>query len=253
LFALRAAARKHKTDPDSLANLLAQFSDKLARIDAGGAEIQQLKSAAAEAKHAFETAAESLSIARVKGAKSLDRAVAKELKPLKLGEVVFKTEIVTERDAHAGPKGIDRVGFVLSTTPGTAPRPLLKIASGGERARLLLALRVCLARVGTAGTLIFDEVDQGIGGAVAAAVGLRLARLARDVQVLVVTHSPQVAAQGERHLRVLKRVGADGLISGVDAISGSERREEIARMLSGAQVTDEARAAATSLIEARLP
>lgn len=253
LFALRAAARKHKTDPDSLAALLSQFSTSLASIDAGGAEIEHLRVATDDAWRAFKDAAEKLSAARTKAAKKLDAAVAKELRPLKLGDAVFQTEIVSEEAGQAGPKGMNRVRFVLSTTPGGPLRPLLKVASGGERARLLLALRVCLARTGTAGTLIFDEVDRGIGGAVAAAVGHRLARLAGDVQVLVVTHSPQVAAQGGRHLRVLKRAEGDDMIAGVDALSGDDRQEEIARMLSGAKITDEARAAALSLIEARSP
>jgi DNA repair protein RecN (Recombination protein N) len=248
LFALRAAARKHKTDVALLPRLLEGFHRRLEQLDHGGAALGQLTQASAKAREAFLQAAKRLSTSRARAAKSLDKALKAELPPLKLGGATFRTCIDKLEESQAGAAGLERVRFEISTNPGSPPGPLEKIASGGERARLLLALKVCLTRSKGVPSLIFDEVDEGVGGAVADAVGERLARLAEGVQVLVVTHSPQVAARGERHIRVLKQSAKSSARAEVEILDGDARREEIARMLSGAQITDEARAAAQSLI-----
>jgi len=251
LFALRAAARKHGVDVDKLAALRDDFAAKLALIDDQGDAAQRLEREATRAKAAFTTAASRLSAIRADAAVRLDRAVAGELVPLKMERARFHTTIERLNEGDWGPAGFDRVVFQVATNPGAAPGPLNKIASGGELARFMLALRVVLAGAGAVGTLIFDEVDTGIGGAVAAAVGERLARLGRDAQVLVVTHSPQVAARGDTHLKVMKSTDGETTTTTVVDLDGEARREEIARMLSGAVVTDEARAAAESLIAGR--
>jgi len=251
LFALRAAARKHGVDVDKLAALRDDFAAKLALIDDQGDAAQRLEREATRAKAAFTTAASRLSAIRADAAVRLDRAVAGELVPLKMERARFHTTIERLNEGDWGPTGFDRVVFQVATNPGAAPGPLNKIASGGELARFMLALRVVLAGAGAVGTLIFDEVDTGIGGAVAAAVGERLARLGRDAQVLVVTHSPQVAARGDTHLKVMKSTDGETTTTTVVDLDGEARREEIARMLSGAVVTDEARAAAESLIAGR--
>ena len=248
LFALRAAARKHHTEVEMLTPLLADFRRRLEQLDHSGAAHVQLSQASANARAEFLQAAQRLSTTRTRAAKALDKALKGEFAPLKLGGATFRTSIDKLEENQAGAAGLERVHFEIATNPGSPPGPLEKIASGGERARLLLALKVCLAKSKGVPSLVFDEVDEGVGGAVADAVGERLARLAQDVQVLVVTHSPQVAARGERHIRVLKESAKNTARATVETLDGAARREEIARMLSGAQVTDEARAAAQSLI-----
>jgi DNA repair protein RecN (Recombination protein N) len=199
----------------------------------------------------YREAAAALSRARQKAADKLDKAVNAELKPLRLERAKFSTEIVVEQDA-AGPHGFDRVEFWVRTNPGTRPGPLMKVASGGELARFLLALKVVLADRGSAPTLVFDEIDTGVGGAVADAIGVRLARLARRAQVIAVTHAPQVAARADRHYLISKSALDKGkrVITRVAEVAAERRREEIARMLAGAEITAEARAAAERLIKA---
>ncbi len=248
LFALRGAARQHGTDCDGLGDLLERAREALSRIDAGADGVQALARAVDGAADAFREMATALRAARHAAAARLDKAVARELRPLKLGHARFETALEPKDDAAWGPDGIDRCRFLLATQSDAALAPLAKIASGGERARLLLALRLCLAREAGLATLVFDEVDRGIGGAVAEAVGARLAKLARAAQVLVVTHSPQVAACGTFHYRVTKHTAGDGFETRVRRLDPGERREEIARMLSGRRITEEARAAAESLI-----
>ena len=248
LFSLRAAARKHRTDPDSLISLLTKLRGELDLIE-GGADRLTARAAATEAsRQVYLDKAREVSRARQRAARKLDEAVAAELGPLKLGRARFSTALDQAAEGVESRTGIDRCRFMLATDPGADSLPLAKVASGGERARLLLALRVCLARAAGLSTLVFDEIDRGIGGAVADAVGERLSRLARDVQVLVVTHSPQVAARGDRHYRVAKSEGEQGATARVRLLTDDQRREEIARMLSGAKVTEEARAAADSLL-----
>lgn len=247
LFDIRAMARKHRIDADALPALAEALTAKLAGIEAGGAHLAALETALAAAKADYDSAAMALSAARRGAAARLDAAVAAELAPLKLDTAQLRTAL---GPAEASASGIDRVEFLVSTNPGAPFGPLTKIASGGELSRFILALKVALAEQGGATTMIFDEVDRGVGGAVASAVGERLHRLAQGGQVLVVTHSPQVAARGARHLLIEK--SHDGLVTrtGVKALDPARRREEIARMLSGAQVTDEARAQAERLLEA---
>ena len=248
LFSLRAAARKHRTDADSLGPLLTRLRGELETIESGAGTLRALAAETEAARRAYRERAEALSAARRQAALALDEAVAGELAPLKLARARFGTALDAVADGAEGRTGIDRCRFTLSPDPGVDPQTLAKVASGGERARLLLALRVCLARAAGLTTLVFDEIDRGIGGAVADAVGERLARLARDVQVLVVTHSPQVAARGDHHFRVTRAEGEQGAAARVTLLGEDERREEIARMLSGAEVTEEARAAADSLL-----
>jgi DNA repair protein RecN (Recombination protein N) len=250
LFDLRALARKHRVEPDDLAALAEELGGRLARIEAGGEGLAALEKERAEARAAYLAEAETLSAARRAAAERLDAAVAAELVPLKLDAARFRTMIETLPEANWGAGGRDRVEFEVSTNPGAPFAPLVKIASGGELSRFILALKVALAEEGGAGTMIFDEVDRGVGGAVAAAIGDRLARLARRAQILVVTHSPQVAARADRHWLIRK--SSDGLVArtGIHRLDEAERREEIARMLSGAEVTDEARAQAERLLAA---
>ena len=251
LFALRAAGRKYNVPVDELAALARKYNGDIARIDAGEEKLKSLDAAAKIAEADFRTAAGALSKARTKAATALDKAVNGELKPLKLERAQFSTEIVSDA-AAAGPNGIDRVEFWVLTNPGTKPGPLMKIASGGELARFLLALKVVLADRGSAPTLVFDEIDTGVGGAVADAIGVRLARLASGVQVLAVTHAPQVAAQANRHYVISKDALEKGkrVATRVTEVAEERRREEIARMLAGAEITNEARAAAERLIKA---
>jgi DNA repair protein RecN (Recombination protein N) len=250
LFALRAAARKHDVTVAELPVLAERMAGQLAALDDGEAALGKLAAAAKRARAAFVSAAEAQAAARRKGAAKLDRAVAAELGPLKLEKAKFVTELVSLPEAEWSEQGIDRVRFMVATNPGAPPAPIAKIASGGELSRFLLALKVCLARVGDAGTIVFDEVDSGIGGATAAAVGERLKRLARDVQVLVVTHSPQVTAIADRQWLIRKTTTRSAASTDVVALDAEGRREEIARMLSGAEVTTEARAAADRLLAA---
>ena len=249
LFALRAAGRKYNVAVDDLAALSARHAADLATIDAGAEELKKLEAAAGAADAAYTKAAAALSAARKKAAAKLDKAVTAELKPLKLERARFFTSI--EPDGP-GPDGIDRIEFWVETNPGTRPGPLMKVASGGELARFLLALKVVLADRGSAPTLVFDEIDTGVGGAVADAIGQRLARLASKVQVVAVTHAPQVAARADRHYLITKDALARGkrVATNVSELAAERRREEIARMLAGAEITEEARKAAERLIRA---
>jgi DNA repair protein RecN (Recombination protein N) len=249
LFALRAASRKHNVPVDGLAALAARFMADLAALDAGEGHLKALEEAAAEGQKVYQKAAESLSRKRRAAAIELDRAVNAELPPLKLERARFITEITSDAErAHAD--GIDAVEFHVQTNPGTKPGPMMKVASGGELSRFMLALKVVLADRGSAPTLVFDEIDTGVGGAVADAIGQRLARLAEKVQVLSVTHAPQVAARAVRHFLIAKEDVEEGerVATRVVALETKARREEIARMLSGASITDEARAAAERLL-----
>jgi DNA repair protein RecN (Recombination protein N) len=250
-FALRAAARKHNVPVDQLNALAARYAAELGLIDAGAERLAALEQAARAADAQYREAAAALSRDRKKAAETLDRAVNDELKPLKLERAKFVTEIVTDPDA-GGPHGIDRVEFWVQTNPGTRPGPLMRVASGGELARFLLALKVVLADRGSASTLVFDEVDTGAGGAVADAIGVRLARLSRRAQVIAVTHAPQVAARADRHYLISKSALDKGkrVVTRVAELAADKRREEVARMLAGAEITAEARAAAERLIKA---
>ena len=247
LFDIRGLARKHRVEPDALAVLGAQMREQLAAIEAGGERIAELDARLLAAREAYSTAAAELTQQRHQAATRLDTAVAAELAPLKLDAARFRTAIAA---AEPGPAGTDRVEFEVSTNPGAPVGPLTRIASGGELSRFILALKVALAEAGSAATMIFDEVDRGVGGAVASAIGERLARLAEQSQVLVVTHSPQVAARASHHYRIEKSHGDSGTRTSVRKLSPEERREEIARMLSGASITDEARAQASRLLDA---
>jgi DNA repair protein RecN (Recombination protein N) len=251
LFALRAAARKYNVPVDALAPLAVRYGADLGLIDAGARQLAALDAAARQAQERYHAAATALSERRKSAADKLDRAVNAELKPLKLDRARFATEITTDPQMP-GPNGIDRIEFWVQTNPGTRPGPLMKIASGGELARFLLALKVVLADRGSAPTLVFDEVDTGVGGAVADAIGVRLARLARRAQVMAVTHAPQVAARADRHLLITKDALDKGkrMATRVVEVAADSRREEIARMLAGAEITAEARAAAERLIKA---
>jgi DNA repair protein RecN (Recombination protein N) len=248
LFALRAMARKHQTTVAALPALLAALRERLAALDAGEERITGLAAAAKAARATYREAAAALSAARQEAARKLDKAVAKELGPLRLEKARFMTEVTPLPEPAWGPEGADAVRFLVAMNPGLPPAPLARTASGGELARLMLALKVVLASDGTVPTLVFDEVDSGIGGATAAAVGERLARLAERLQVLVVTHSPQVAAKAAVQWRVAKAQAKSGTVTTVTPLDVAERREEIARMLAGERVTDAARAAADSLL-----
>ena len=250
LFELRALARKHRVEGEGLPALLSELQARHALISAGNEGLASREAEAAAAGEAYRAAAEAVSQARKAAALRLDAAVAGELAPLKLDAARFRTVVAPLPQGQWGPAGIDRVEFEIATNPGAPFGPLAKIASGGELSRFILALKVALAEESGAATMIFDEIDRGVGGAVASAIGERLARLAQRAQVLVVTHSPQVAARGDHHLLIAK--SHDGIVTrtGVHALDAGARREEIARMLSGAEVTDEARAQAGRLLEA---
>ncbi|HZT89359.1 MAG TPA: DNA repair protein RecN, partial [Stellaceae bacterium] len=248
LFALRAMARKHGLPVGELPRRRARLAQELAAIDAGAGELVALAEAAASTRAAFVAAAEAVSRARAAAARRLDAAVNAELKPLRLDKARFRTVLTPLPEEQWGEHGAERVQFEVATNPGAPFGPLARIASGGELSRFMLALKLVLAGGSPVPTLIFDEVDSGIGGAVAAAVGERLQRLGTSLQVLVVTHSPQVAARGAHHWRVAKRQTASATVTAVEELDESTRQEEIARMLSGSTVTAEARAAAASLI-----
>jgi DNA repair protein RecN (Recombination protein N) len=250
LFALRAAARKHKVEVAVLPDLAERLRGRLAGFDDRGREAAHLAALAAAAEAAFREAARALHDARAKAAERLDAAITRELKPLRFEKAVFRTDVAERPAERWGAEGADDVVFTMATNPGSAPGALHRIASGGELARIMLALKVVLARIGGTPTLVFDEVDSGISGAVADAVGARLAKLAQTHQVLVVTHSPQVAARGTQHLHVAKAVEKSVTRVAVTALDEAGKAEEVARMLAGARVTDEARAAAASLIRA---
>ncbi|AVO36707.1 DNA repair protein RecN [Pukyongiella litopenaei] len=246
LFAIRALARKHDVAPDELGGFADTLRDRLSALDAGVTGLADLAAAEDAAQAAYDAAAGSLSAARATAAGGLDTAVAAELAPLKLDRAQFSTLIAP---AEPGPDGRDAVAFTVATNPGAPAGPLDRIASGGELSRFLLALKVCLAGQGGSVTMIFDEIDRGVGGATADAVGRRLAALAADGQVLVVTHSPQVAARAAHHWRVAKQVENGDTVSTVAALGDAGRVDEIARMLAGDSITDEARAAARALLE----
>jgi DNA repair protein RecN (Recombination protein N) len=251
LFALRAAARKYDCPVDGLAALAARYSADLAALDAGEGQLKALAQAVAATEASYVAAADALSAARAAAAARLDVAVNAELAPLKLERAAFITQI--DRDAASrSTDGFDRVEFWVRTNPGTNPGPMVKVASGGELSRFMLALKVALADTGSAPTLVFDEIDTGVGGAVADAIGERLARLSARVQVVSVTHAPQVAAKAASHLLIAKAgvAGAERVATQVEALGEAARREEIARMLAGATITDEARAAAQRLLDA---
>jgi DNA repair protein RecN (Recombination protein N) len=252
LFALRALARKHRVQVDALPALQDKLEADLAAITTSESKAAELAKAAEQARGAYEQAATALSKARAKAAKKLDKDVAGELAPLKLEKARFVTQVDTVEIEVGGPSGVDRISFFVAANPGTEPGPMMKVASGGELARFILALKVVLASRGSAPTLIFDEVESGVGGATAAAVGERLAGLGENVQVLAVTHAPQVAALARGHLRIAKEAVAtstgEAMTTRVAVLGDDERREEVARMLAGQTITDEARAAADRLM-----
>jgi DNA repair protein RecN (Recombination protein N) len=250
LFEIRALARKHRVEADALPALAAELASRLAALDEGEKGLGELEIRVRDRRAAYEAEALRLSELRTAAAARLDAAVTRELVPLKLDAAKFRTLVAPLPEPQWGARGRDRVEFEVSTNPGSPVAPLTRIASGGELSRFILALKVALAEQGGAGTMIFDEIDRGVGGAVASAVGERLHRLAEGSQLLVVTHSPQVAARGTRHLLIEKSHAGLVTRTSVHALDDARRREEIARMLSGAEVTDEARAQAVRLLEA---
>jgi DNA repair protein RecN (Recombination protein N) len=250
LFEIRGIARKHRVEPDALPALTEELAARLAALEAGTSSLAALEARVRTARAAYEAEAAQLSARRSEAAARLDAAVAGELAPLKLDAARFRTVVEPLAEGQWTGRGRDRVEFEVSTNPGAPFAQLTKIASGGELSRFILALKVALAEQGGAGTMIFDEIDRGVGGAVASAIGERLHRLADRAQLLVVTHSPQVAARGARHLLIEKSHEGTVTRTGVQLLDEARRREEIARMLSGAQVTDEARAQAVRLLEA---
>ena len=250
LFDLRGLARKHNVRPEELAQLTEELAAKLDAIEAGGEGLAKLEADVARHGDAYRKAASALSAQRKEAAKRLDAAVAGELAPLKLDTAKFQTAVEELPEDRWTATGMDRVEFLISTNPGAPFAPLAKIASGGELSRFILALKVALAEEGGAATIIFDEIDRGVGGAVASAIGERLARLAgAGKQLLAVTHSPQVAAKGQSHYFIAKSSEGTVTRTGVTRLDPEGRRQEIARMLSGAEITDEARAQAARLME----
>ena len=245
LFAIRALARKHGEVPDELGTFAQNLRERLAALDAGEGNIAALTADLRGAEASYDKAADALTKQRTKAAKALDKAVMGELAPLKMERAVFETRV---SEGEAGPEGRDAVEFVVATNPGAPAGPLAKIASGGELSRFLLALKVCLTSDISGMTLIFDEIDRGVGGATADAVGRRLKALAEGGQVLVVTHSPQVAALGAHHWRVEKTVKNNQTLSRVVPLDENEQIDEVARMISGDTITTEARAAAKALL-----
>lgn len=250
LFALRAAGRKYQTPVDDLPALAAKLAGDLEALDHGEAELVRLEKEVSARESVLATKARMVSEKRHNAARALDEAIARELPPLKLERARFETRVETD-PARLEATGIDRVEFHVATNPGSRPGPMMKVASGGELARFMLALKVTLADRGSAPTLVFDEIDTGVGGAVADAIGARLARLAARVQVLAVTHAPQVAARAGTHFEIAKGASSEGdrVATRVRLLDDPARREEIARMLSGAAITNEARAAAARLLE----
>lgn len=248
LFALRALARKHNVQVDDLAALRDEMAAKLTDLDAGAERLAELEKNAREAASRYDEAAAGLSQLRRATGGNLVKAVAAELPALKLERAEFIVEVASAADDRSE-TGIDSVEFWVRTNPGTRAGPMMKVASGGELSRFLLALKVALADRGSAPTLVFDEIDTGVGGAVADAIGQRLARLSDKIQVLTVTHAPQVAARARAHFLISKSGGEDRVVTGVHEIDGAGRQEELARMLAGATITDEARAAAGRLLK----
>ena len=249
LFDLRALARKHRCEVDELPATMREMRAALDAIEAGDAELVELERAERMAHQVYRARAEALHANRVAAALRLDEAVAAELAPLKLDAARFRTAVVELPEERWGPSGMDSVEFLIATNPGANFAPLNKIASGGELSRFILALKVALAEQGGAATVIFDEIDRGVGGAVASAIGERLARLAQGGQLLAVTHSPQVAARGRTHYVIAKSSEGTVTRTSVHLLDDAGRQEEIARMLSGAEITSEARAQADRLLE----
>ncbi|QQG36061.1 MAG: DNA repair protein RecN [Micavibrio aeruginosavorus] len=249
LYALRGMARKHHCKPDDLAQLADRLREEVALIDKQDDRLAALGHQVMEARKSYEAEARAISRKRKDAAVKLDKLVAQELPPLKLDKARFETRVDAVSEDAWGPAGMDQVQFLVATNPGSYPGPLNKIASGGEMSRFMLALKVVMTEVGAAPTLVFDEVDSGIGGGTAAAVGERLARLAAGRQILVVTHSPQVAARAGSHFIVMKQGQKDTKTTVLPLQAMNDRREEIARMISGAEITAEARAAAAKLLE----
>ncbi len=247
LFAIRALARKHDVAPDDLGGFAEILRARLGQLDAGDADLAEHRAAVTTAEAVYDKAADDLSKSRLKAAAQLDNAVMGELAPLKMERAVFETHVTP---SEPGPDGRDTVAFTVATNPGAPAGPLNKIASGGELSRFLLALKVCLTGDDSARTMIFDEIDRGVGGATANAVGRRLANLAQGGQVLVVTHSPQVAARAAHHWRVQKQIADGQTLSTVTPLSPEDRVDEIARMVAGDTITDQARAAARALLDA---
>ena len=249
LFEMRAIARKHGVEVSLLPDLKEKFQNDLDNLDNDEANFERLRKEAKAARSQFIDLAGQLSEKRISSAKQMGDAVCAELAPLKLGAAIFSAEISPVDEANWSTKGVDKVSFQVATNPGAPAGPINKIASGGELARFMLALKVILANTDPVPVLVFDEVDAGIGGAVASAVGERLAKLGQEAQVLVVTHSPQVAAQANNHFVVKKLQSEASTSTTVEMLDDGARVEEIARMLSGETVTGEARAAADSLIK----
>ena len=249
LFELRALARKHRCEVDELPELMRDMRSRLESIEGSEAQLDALEAAAKDAGARYRKEAEALHDARLAAAARLDKAVAGELAPLKLDAARFRTSVTQLPEDRWGAQGMDTVEFLIATNPGADFAPLAKIASGGELSRFILALKVALAEQGGAATVIFDEIDRGVGGAVASAIGERLARLSADGQLLAVTHSPQVAARGRTHYMIAKSSQGTVTKTGVVLLDEAGRQEEIARMLSGAEVTPEARAQADRLLE----
>jgi DNA repair protein RecN (Recombination protein N) len=249
LFALRAAARKYNVPVDGLNALMKDFRSQIDQLEFGEKELSRLTAAVSEYRKAYIEAGQKLHAARREAAAKLDGAINAELPPLRMEKARFVTDIAEVEENEWGIDGIDRVQFTVATNPGSPPGALNKIASGGELSRFLLALKVVLARVSAVPSLVFDEVDSGVGGATAAAIGQRLHLLAKERQILVITHSPQVAARGRTHFYIAKRETEGTMVTRVDPLVDGARREEIARMLAGHSVTAEARAAADSLLE----
>jgi len=249
LFALRAAGRKHGVAVNALASLLTSLQARLDALDSGNARIEQLQAETQAAREVFAAEAEKLSAIRARAARRLETAVMAELKPVRLERARFIVSLTPLEPEAWNLRGKEQASFLIAANPGQPPGPLAKVASGGELSRLMLALKVVLAERSAIPTLVFDEVDSGVGGATASSIGDRLHRVARDVQVLVVTHSPQVAARGDQHLRISKRIRKERTETLAEKLSPEERREEIARMLAGETITDAARTAADSLLE----
>ena len=249
LFALRGVARRHQTTVDDLPRVHEDLARQLADLGDHDGAIARLQQAVDAAETAFGKACVTLTKSRKKAAGALDKAVAAELEPLRMGKAVFETTLMPLDDEDRGADGAERVQFQVVTNPGAPPGPLNKIASGGELSRFMLALKVAAQKGGTARTLVFDEIDAGIGGAVADAVGERLQGLGKHAQVMVVTHAPQVAARANRHVRLLKSGDDTSVATSASELDDVQRREELARMLAGAEITDAARAAAESLLK----
>lgn len=248
LFTLRAEARKHNITVNALPGFLADLHAQLVQLESGVEALGRLEEETRRARAAFEEAAQAVSGARQKAARALEKAVESELKPLKLERARFIVDLATLPPEQWNKRGMEQAAFLIAANPGQPPGPLGKVASGGELSRLMLALKVVLAGRSSLTTLVFDEVDSGVGGATASAIGERLHRVARDVQVLAITHSPQVAARGDQQLRIAKTVSDGRTLTHAAQLTDAERREELARMLAGDIVTDAARAAADSLL-----